>query len=115
MSKLFYSEDQEGAKEKIEQLLHVSNPKKVIENAKHYFNDPNIKIYLSTRKNSKYAIYDPINKKLVNFGHIDYIDFTKSNDPMKRENYLRRASNIRGNWRDNPYSPNNLAIYLLWQ
>jgi len=111
MSKLWYNEDQE---EKVKELLQVSNPKKVIENAKRYFNDPNIKVYLSTRKNSKYAIYDPINKKLVHYGNINYEDFTKHQNEERRQNYLKRASNIRGSWRDNPYSPNNLAINLLW-
>lgn len=115
MNKLWYSEDQAGAKEKVEELSRVSNPKKVIENAQNYFNDPNVKIYLSTRKKSKYAIYDPINKKLVHFGHLDYQDFTKHQDQARRENYLRRATNIRGNWRNNPYSPNNLSVNLLWQ
>jgi hypothetical protein len=114
MSKLWYSEEQEGAKDKLEQLSRVSNPKKVIENAQRYFNDPDVRIYLSTRKNSKYAIYDPKNDKLVHFGNIDYYDYTKHQNEERRENYIKRASNIRGNWRDNPYSPNNLAINLLW-
>ena len=109
---IYYNEDQKG---KLEQLLRVSNPEKVIENAKHYFNDPNIKVFLSTRKNSKYAIYDPIHKKLVHFGNIDYYDYTYHLNDEYRKNYLRRATNIKGNWRDNPYSPNNLAINLLWQ
>jgi len=114
MSKLWYNEDQEGANEKIKELLKVSNPKRVIENAKRYFNNPDVKLYLSTRKNSKYAIYDPINQKLVHFGNINYSDFTQHQNEERRQNYLRRASNIKGNWRDNPYSPNNLAINLLW-
>ena len=114
MANLFYSEDQEGAKEKIKGLSNVSNPKRVIENAQRYFNDPNIRIYLSTRKNSKYAIYDPIHDKLVHFGNINYSDYSHHQSEERRENYLRRASNIRGNWRDNPYSPNSLAINLLW-
>ena len=107
---IYYNEDQKG---KLEQLLRVSNPEKVIENAKHYFNDPNIKVFLSTRKNSKYAIYDPINKKLVHFGNIDYYDNTKLQDPTRRGNYLRRALNIKGNWRDNPCSHRRiwLSIY----
>ena len=112
---IYYNEDQKG---KLEQWLRVSNPEKVIENAKHYFNDPNIKVFLSTSKNSKYAIYDPINKKLVHFGNIDYYDYTKHQDPTRRENYLKQALNIKGNWRDNPYSPNNMAVTqavnLLW-
>jgi hypothetical protein len=116
MAKLWYDEDQENVNEKIEQLLRISNPKKVIENAKHYFNDPNIKVYLSTRKNSKYAIYDPINKKLVHFGQFDppMEDFTFHENLQRRERYLKRAMNIRGDWKSNKYSANSLSIALLW-
>jgi len=34
---------------------------------------------------------------------------------IRREAYLNRANNIRGNWYQDKYSPNNLAIHLLWQ
>jgi len=117
MARLWYDEDQENVNEKIKQLLKISNPKKVIENAQQYFNDPNIKVYLSTRKKSKYAIYDPINKKLVHFGQFDppMEDYTKHLDDKRRQNYLSRASNIRGNWKSNPYSANNMSIHILWQ
>jgi hypothetical protein len=33
---------------------------------------------------------------------------------MKRRNYRKRATNIKGNWRNNPVSPNWLAIRILW-
>ena len=101
-------------REKYEQLLKVSNPQKVIENAIRYFNDPYIELYLSTLKNKKYMIINKDNMKKVHFGHIDYQDFTKHNDLKRREAYLNRAYNIRGKWMDNKYSPNNLAINLLW-
>ena len=35
---------------KLSQLLQVSDPKQVILNAQKYFNDPNIKVYLSPKK-----------------------------------------------------------------
>ena len=38
---------------KLSKLLEVSDPQKVIQNAKKYFNDPNIKVYLSPEKNKK--------------------------------------------------------------
>jgi hypothetical protein len=79
-----------------------------------YFKDPNIKVFLSPVKNKKYAVYDPIHKKLISFGNINYEDYSFHLDDRRRDNYLKRASNIRGNWRNNPYSPNNLAINLLW-
>ena len=101
-------------KDKYEQLLKVSNPKKVIENAIKYFNDPNIEINLSTVKNKKYMIINMDTMKKVHFGHIDYQDFTKHQDLQRREAYLNRAYNIRGKWMENKYSPNNLSIALLW-
>ena len=111
---LWYDEDDENYKEKLEQLLKVSNPKEVIMKAKHYFNNPDIKVYLSNRKDKKYAIYDPNNKKLVHFGHIKYEDYTMHKDDKRRKNYLLRASNIKGTWKNDPYSPNNLSIHLNW-
>ena len=111
---LWYDEDDENYNTKLEQLLKVSNPKEVIKKAQQYFNDPNIKVYLSSRKNKKYAIYDPINKKLVHFGHLQYQDMTKHNDPIRRERYLKRAMNIKGDWRNNKYSANSLSTALLW-
>ena len=107
-NKLIYSN-----KDKYEELLKVSNPKKVIENAIKYFNNPNIEIYLSPLKTKKYMIYDDKLHK-VHFGHINYSDYTKHQDEERRDAYLRRANNIRGKWRDNIFSPNNMAINLLW-
>lgn len=99
--------------DRYERLLRVSNPDKVIKNAIKYFNDPNIKVYLSTTKSRKYMVYDDKNKKR-HFGHIDYTDFTKHGDLARREAYLNRAYNIRGNWRNDKYSPNNLSLHILW-
>jgi hypothetical protein len=109
--KLYYND---ANKYKLNQLLEVSDPKTVIQNAQKYFKDPFIKVYLSPDKHKKYAIYNPILNKLVSFGHIDYEDYTKHKNEIRRENYLKRASNMRGNWKINPYSPNNLSIHLLW-
>lgn len=100
-------------KNKYEELLKVSDPKKVVNNAIKYFDDPNIKIYLSSSKNYKYMIYDN-NLKKVNFGSIHYSDFTRNNCKDRRENYLKRSEGIKGNWRDNKYSKNNLSRILLW-
>jgi len=113
---LYYDEEDENYKDKIEQLLKVSNPKEVIKKAQQYFNNPDIKVYLSNRKNKKYAIYDPNIKKLVHFGQMDppMEDFTYHNDPQRRERYLKRASNIKGNWKDNKYSSNNMSMHILW-
>ena len=57
---------------KLSQLLEVSDPKQVILNAKKYFNDPNIKVYLSPEKNKKYAVINPYTNKLVSFDQMGY-------------------------------------------
>lgn len=111
---LWYDEDDENYKDKLEQLKKVSNPKEVIKNAQQYFNDPDIKVYLSKRKDKKYAIYDPNIKKLVHFGNVNYEDYTKHKNDERRINYLNRASHIKGNWKENPYSPNSMSIALTW-
>ena len=41
-------------------------------------------------------------------------DWTFHKDNDRRNRYLARATKIKGNWRDNKYSPNNLSINLLW-
>ena len=116
MSYLLWYDEDDSYKDKLEQLKKISNPKEVIKNAQRYFNNPDIKVYLSNRKNKKYAIYDPINKKLVHFGQFDppMEDFTYHKNDIRRENYLKRASHIKGNWKNNPYSANNMSMHILW-
>jgi len=74
---------------------------------------PNAILYRSGAKNKKYAIKSP-NGKIVNFGQMGYEDFTKHNDPVRKIKYLNRSGNIKGEWKDDPYSPNNLSRRLLW-
>lgn len=62
----------------------------------------------------------------VNFGKVGYSDYIiyswlekqgevpKGEADKRRKAYRARAENIKGNWRDNKYSPNNLAINILW-
>lgn len=74
--------------------------------------DNNAGLYISTRKNKKYMLFNGCNIK--HFGQLPYEDFTKHKNKTRRTNYLKRATNIKGNWYKDPYSPNNLAINLLW-
>ena len=67
----------------------------------------------STRKNKKYMIMND-NNKLVHFGDLRYQDYTKHQDEERRKRYIGRATKIKGNWKSDKYSPNNLAINLLW-
>lgn len=62
----------------------------------------------------------------VKFGNKDYNDYilyswmesqgriSAREVDKHRRNYRKRATNIKGNWRNNPISPNNLAIRILW-
>ena len=49
------------------------------------------------------------------FGDIHYEDFTKHKDKKRRRNFRTRASHNKGShWKKDRYSPNRLAIDLLW-
>ena len=67
----------------------------------------------STRKNKKYMIMNDDNK-YIHFGDLRYEDYTKHQDEERRKRYIGRATKIKGNWKKDKYSPNNLAINLLW-
>lgn len=91
----------------------VSDPILAQKKAFEYLGDDAI-LYLSDREGKKYMIFDPIEKKMVSFGDINYQDFTKHRNPIRRENYIKRASNMRGDWKKNKYSKNNLSLHILW-
>ena len=67
----------------------------------------------STRKNKKYMILND-DDKYIHFGDSRYEDYTKHQNEERLQNYLSRATKIEGNWKKDKYSPNNLAINLLW-
>ena len=43
-----------------------------------------------------------------------YMDYTMHKDDKRRQNYLLRASNIKGEWKNNKYSSNNMSMHILW-
>jgi hypothetical protein len=94
-------------------LLEVSNPLIVQKNADDYF-DFKIKVKESNKKNKKYKIITE-DGKIVHFGDINYKDYTKTQNEEKKKNYLKRAKNINGDWINDKFSANNLAINLLWR
>jgi hypothetical protein len=69
-------------------------------------------LFKSSRKNKKYELWN--GQKTVHFGQMGYEDYTKHHNKNRRRNYLNRSKKIRGNWKFDPYSPNNLAIHILW-
>jgi hypothetical protein len=94
-------------------LKNFSNPIIVKQNAKDYLGN-DVRLYLSTRKDKKYMVERPDGKN-IHFGQMGYEDFTKHKDLKRREAYLKRATKIKGNWKSDKYSPNNLSIHILWR
>lgn len=97
---------------KSDHLYKVSNPRLVQEKAKHFYGSRAI-VYKSCNPKKKYQILNP-DGKWVHFGDPTHEDFTKHEDLVRRHQYLTRALNIKGKWKQNPFSPNWLAISLLW-
>ena len=97
---------------KRDELYLYSNPIKAQKKAFTYLGR-NAILYKSQNINKKYAIIDP-SGKIINFGQLGYQDYTKHNDKERRKNYLTRTSGMKGNWKDNPYSANNLSRNILW-
>ena len=64
--------------------------------------------------------------KVVRFGAVGYKDYiiwtwleTGGEVPegtanIRRESYHARAENIKGDWKHDPFSKNNLAIHIIW-
>lgn len=94
---------------KISQLEKVSDINKVEKRAKEVYG---LDVLPSTKKDKKFMIDN--GEKVIHFGSILYQDYTKSHDKKKRDSYLKRATMIKGDWVDDPFSPNWLAITLLW-
>lgn len=94
-------------------IWRYSNPNTVRKQANKYLGK-NIPVYLSTKEGKKYMIYHPITGSPVHFGEMGYEDFTKHKDTERRHNYLTRSKNIKGQWKRDKYSPNNLSIHVLW-
>lgn len=91
-------------------IWNYSNPEQVQQNLNKIYG--NIILLPSNNKHKKYAII--VDGKRINFGQIMYEDYTKHRDETRRLAYLKRSNNIKGNWKQNPFSPNNLSRNLLW-
>jgi hypothetical protein len=91
-------------------LNKYSDFKTVNNKALRLYNRP---VFISTRKDKKYMIMND-SKKYIHFGQLGYEDFTKHLDENRRRLYLTRATKIKGDWKTDRYSPNNLSINLLW-
>lgn len=95
------------------QINQFSTPKQAQKKAYKYLGKT-AKICPARNSVKKYSIYDPIHNKWINFGQMGYEDYTKHHDKKRRKNYLTRTKSIKGNWRQNKYSANNLSRKILW-
>ncbi len=101
------------AVKKTNRLWKYSNPVTAQKRSYRYLGKKHGTLYRSTRKNKKYIVIDP-NGHEISFGQMSYEDYTKHRNRKRRANYLRRSAKIKGNWKDNPFSPNNLSRNILW-
>lgn len=97
---------------KEKEILKYSDPNVALDNAIKYLNK-NITFALSTKKTKKYMVRRP-DGKFIHFGEMGYQDFTKHKDKNKQSAYLKRTANIKGDWKSDKYSANNLARNILW-
>ena len=95
------------------EILKYSNPNKALNNAIKYLKK-DIVMGLSTKKTKKYMVQRP-DGKWIHFGEMNFEDFTKHNDNKRRLAYLKRTENIKGDWKKDKYSANNLARAILWE
>ena len=103
----------EELREKYKKLVLVSDFKTAQEKAEKYLGKDAL-LKLSGEKNKKYQVLNPETGKYVSFGDIRYEDYTHHKDPARRRRYLQRATKMKGDWKDNKYSANNLSINILW-
>jgi len=78
-------------------------------------NDGKHKLYYDTQLSGNNEKDDAVHFGAI--GYNDYIIYTLTNNKdadKHREAYRARATNIKGDWKKNKYSPNNLAINILW-
>ena len=94
-------------------IKEVSNPDKALSNTKKYLGK-NAALYPSEKSKYKYKVFNPNTNKFVYFGSMLYEDYLKHGDEIRKKNYLLRSGHIKGNWKDDKYSPNNLARNILW-
>ena len=94
-------------------IKEVSNPDKALANTKKYLGK-NAALYPSEKAKYKYKVFNPNTNKFVYFGSMLYEDYLKHGDEIRKKNYLLRSGNIKGNWKDDKFSPNNLARNILW-
>lgn len=104
---------EEELRKKYAEFIKYSDFRQAQKKAEEYLGKDAL-LRLSRTKNKKYDIVNPNTGKIVSFGQMGYEDYTKHKDPVRRQRYLARATKMKGDWKDDKYSPNNLSIHILW-
>jgi hypothetical protein len=112
-------------------LVKISDPAEVKRRFEKYRGSEKATIEPSPRADKKYLvrvapaggvrtgtagavrIERSVNGRAIHIGST-LADFTKHGDEAKRKSYLARSAGIKGDWRDDKWSANNLARELLW-
>jgi len=95
----------------VSDINKVSNPAVVRAKFAKYKGSDNAKLELSEKPDKKYKVIH--DGKTTHFGS-KMEDFTKHGDVERRKSYLARSGGIKGDWKKDKYSANNLSRNLLW-
>lgn len=102
---------------KLSELVKISDPQEVKRRFEKYRGSAKATIEPSPREDKKYlvrvAAADGKRGRAVHIGST-MADFTKHADEQRRKSYLARSAAIKGDWRDDKWSANNLSRELLW-
>lgn len=93
---------------KLQKLNKVSNPETVAQRAREH---GILSLKPSTKPDKKYMFTHPITREEVHFGDIEYEDWTKHLDPVRRRNFKRRNEH----WsKAEKFSPAWASYFLTW-
>jgi len=103
---------------KLSELIKISDPSEVKRRFEKYRGSTTkATIEPSPRADKKYLVRvapsNGMRGRAIHFGST-MADFTKTGDEAKRKSYRARSAGIKGDWRDDKWSANNLARNLLW-
>lgn len=102
---------------KLSELVKISDPAEVKRRFEKYRGSTKATIEPSPRADKKYLIrvatVPGVPGRAVHIGST-LADFTKHGDEARRKSYLARSTGIKGDWRHDKWSANNLARELLW-
>ena len=97
---------------KLSELKKISDPDEVFRRFKKYKGSDDATIGISYRDDKKYMVR--VNgERLIHFGS-KMQDYTLHKNEERRKSYLARSGGIKGEWRDDKWSANQLSRSLLW-